>query len=140
MPSKEFLALLLKSKAAEASALEVGDGVEAGPKGGSKATVPVSKALEGGVSESTMPLVKEKDKKRHRDGGTSRTHHIKKHKEHAVLAVSGKDGSTLKASSNLSMPPAIAGCVPENSTTVGLRLCKDYVEKVNPDFAHFPLI
>lgn len=69
MHSEEILAMLLKS------------GVERGPEGGSRTTIPASGAIDGGVSESNAPLLKERDKKRHRDGGGSRTHHSKKAKD-----------------------------------------------------------
>lgn len=71
MPSEKFLAMLVKSKAAGASVVVNDDRVERGPEGGSRTAMPTSGAIDRGVSESNTPLVKQRDRKRNRDGGGS---------------------------------------------------------------------
>lgn len=78
----------------------------------------MSSAVEVGNSELTVVLVKDKEKKRHRDGCSSRNHHSKKFKKPMVLPSS--DGLVLKVGAE--------SC--ETSSGGGLLLCKSYVEKV----------
>lgn len=130
MPSKEFLALLLKSKAAEVSVVEVSGAVEAGPEGGSKVVLPSSEAVDDGVTETSIPLVREKDKKRHRDGSSSRPHHSKKLKDHVVHVSSDKDASVSKSGVDLNQRAIVEKSLFGDTPPVGLRVCKNYVDKV----------
>lgn len=98
MPIEEFLARLVRSMAPGASVMVVGITEEKGPEVDSKSALPVSGVAGGGHSETTVAFVKDKERKRHRDGSSSRSHHSKKFKEPMMppsseLALSAKIGA-----------------------------------------------
>lgn len=80
MHIEEFLARLVKSRA-HGVFVVVGDAVEKGPEAASKSTFRVSEIARIGKSESNIALMKDTNKKRHRDGTSSCSHHTKKFKE-----------------------------------------------------------
>lgn len=128
MPSEKFLALLVKSRAPGASTIIVDDSEEKGPEIGSKDVASTVEAI--GVGESNAALVRDREKKRHRDGGTSRGHHSKKFKEPVSclksenLSLSAKVGSLSceRVTVGASSEPELSGS--------GLVLCKGYADKV----------
>lgn len=84
MPTEEFLTRFMRSRAAGASMVVISDVVEKGPEAASKSALTAPEALGVTSPDSTIVLGKEKDRKRHRDGAASRTHHHKRFKEPAA--------------------------------------------------------
>lgn len=127
MPTEEFLARLVKSKAAGASLVVVGDSEEKGPEAISRSIPVVSDAIGVGNSESAVVLSKEKDKKRHREGGSSRGHHSKKFKE-PVVCPSFVDPPKVGSESfgRVATDPGLSG----GRSGGDLRVCKNYVDQV----------
>lgn len=74
--------------------------------------------------------MRERDKKRHQGGSTSRTHHSKKLKEPVVVVDSGKDDFSLKIGVNSRVPITVERSVPGDISANAIRFCKEYVEKV----------
>lgn len=132
MPTEEFLALLVKSKAAGASTMIPSIGVESGPEVVSKELVSPSVAVGTGVSEAAA--AKDRDKKRHRDGHSSKGHHSKKLKEPLSCPSSGKvdlfPDDTTESSPRVKANTEVYGL----STGGGLHVCKRLVEKLSVEF------
>lgn len=128
MPTEEFLALFVKSKAAGASTVIPSVGVESGPEVVSKELVPLSTIAGTGASEAAA--AKDRDKKRHRDGHSSKGHHSKKLKEPLSCPSSGKmdlfpDDAT-ESFPRVKATTEVSGL----STGGGLHVCKGLVDKV----------
>lgn len=131
MPTEEFLTRLVKSRAPGVSTVVVDDSEDKGPEVVSRDVISIAEATGAGNSESNVALVKDRDKKRHRDGSASRGHHSKKLKKPSSclksesLPFSVKIGSlscarvTVGVSSGSELPGS------------GLALCKDYADKVS---------
>lgn len=79
IPTEEFLARLVESKVAGASTVMLSIGVESGPKIVLKSLVPHSGVVGIGAIETNV--MKDRDKRRHRDGHSSKGHYSKKLKE-----------------------------------------------------------
>lgn len=91
MPTDEFLVYLIKSKAAEASTMMPSVGLESGLKVVSKNLTLHSGVVSIGASNTSV--MKDQEKKRHRDGHFSKGHHSKKLKEPVSCPSSGGVGS-----------------------------------------------
>lgn len=130
MPTEEFLARLVKSRAPGASTIIVDDSEEKGPQVVSRDVISVAEAAGTGNSETNAALVKDREKKCHRDGSTSRSHHSNKFKEPVIylksegLSLTNKTGSLSCA--RVTVGTGFETELPGN----GLVLCKNYVEKV----------
>lgn len=72
MPTKEFLARLVRTLALGASTVVIGGVVEKGPEDASKNVLPDSEVVGVGNSESNVVQVKDRERKRHRDRTSSR--------------------------------------------------------------------
>lgn len=139
MPTEEFLARLVKSRAPRASVVVINNVVETGPEAASWGVVTSFGVAQVADPDMNVVLVKDKEKKRHRDGTTSRSHHHKKLKEPLVCPSS--DGVSLASKSGVESRSRV---ITEVDTIVdsvggGLRLCKGYADKVyfTPLFLHF---
>lgn len=135
MPTEEFLAMLLKSKGGAASAVEIGSSVEKGNELDSKKGVAnLEMIVDSSVQEASEALLK--DKKRHRDGHSSRPHHSKKFKE--PMSCLGKDKVPLSAKSgnDVRVRSSVGTQGASDSRVEGLRLCKSYLGR---KFIHFCL-
>lgn len=130
MPTDEFLARLVKSRVPGASVVIVGDSDEKGAEAVSKGVPSVSEALDHCNMESNAGLVRDKEKKRYRDGNSSRGHHSKKLKEPMVclnveeVVPGSKSGS--ESCARVTADLGFRG----GSIEGGLLICKNYVEKV----------
>lgn len=119
MPTEEFLALLVKSKAAGASTVIPSVKLESGPEAISKSLVSPSSVIE--VDAVGTAVVKDKERKRHREGHFSKGHHSKKLKD--VVELPSSDGNVGALVS------------PKGGTNVvrGLRGCKDLVDQLSTE-------
>lgn len=92
-----------------------------------------------GEPESVVLSVKEKDRKRRRDGSSSRSHHGKKLKE--PVACPSSDGALFSAMVGVDSLAQVTHGVGVTGGVFGggLRLCKTYVDQVNafPFFLFF---
>lgn len=80
------------------------------------------------------------ERKRHRDGQSSRSHHGKKLKE--PMNCSSKDEVSLSTRSRLDVRVRSSMRTPaaSDSRVGGPRICKTYVEKVIPSFIYLPFL
>ncbi|KAL8103753.1 hypothetical protein AgCh_028091 [Apium graveolens] len=127
MPIGEFLARLVRSKASGASVVVVGP-EEKGPEVNSKA-VPIAEADDLSDLTPIAVLLKDKDKKRHHEGHSSRGHHSNKLKDSvickaSVVASVGQDGPSSMARDVSSAGGSV------DSLKTGLHRCKAHAEKV----------
>lgn len=123
MPTDEFLAMLVKRKAASGADIKA-----AGPEaeGDSKAAISLTEpVLDVKTSEVSLALVKEKDKKRHRDGSSSRTHH-----KCSKDSTAPENSATLVSAGKVDSIPRPSVDVSAYSELESLRLCRGYVDKV----------
>lgn len=88
MPIDNFLARLIKSKSVGASTAMPSIGVESGPEMISKSLAPHSTVA--GISASDTTIVKDPERKSHRDKHSSKSHPSKKLKEPLSCPSSGK--------------------------------------------------
>lgn len=116
MPTDALTALLLK-KPAVSSPVDGHELVEANMEGAQenspRVVEGVEDVVEGKSSEAGVGSSKEKDRKRHRDGTSSRSHH-KKEKEATV-----KD-----------LPEGSVGAVEKASSSTPIKACRSYAGKV----------
>lgn len=138
IPTEEFLAKLVKSRAHGASTIVIDEAVELGPEVVSQNVPPSSEVVAVGNSESNVVL-KEKDKKRHREGTSSRNHHSKKFKEPVKCLSSDEVVLASKIGLGSSGCTNAGVATPGQTVGGGLRLYKDYVDKVHTCFLSFCL-
>lgn len=129
MPTKEFLALLVKSKAAGASTALPSVGVESGPEVASRSLVACTTVTGVGASETT--LVKEREKKRHRDGHSSKGHVSKKLKEPLSCPSSFKVDLPFEGIGELSPRDHSRAGASDVNAGGGLHVCKSLVDKLS---------
>lgn len=128
MPTEEFFARIVKSKAAGASTIVHGVGIESGPEAVSKSVVPLPDVIGPDVSE--MVSIKDRDKKRLCEGHSIKGHHSKKLKEPLSCPSSTSLGllseAGIMSSPRLETIMGVSGV----STKSSLRVCKGFADKV----------
>lgn len=129
MPTKDFLARLLKNKTSAAATARGNSTVEKGNESHSKLIAQSSKVVANSPANEVVEALS-KEKKRHRDGHPSGSHHNKKLKEpmndsgRGEVPLSAKSGVEVRVLSSLDIPAV------DGAPSSGLRLCKAYVDEV----------
>lgn len=130
MPTEEFLARLVKCRVPGASVVGGGGAVERGPEAGSHNALEVSEVDGLRNSETEAVPSKEREKKRHRDGFSSRGHHSKKFEEPVMCPSPGAKALVLKIGGDSSVRTPVVVEASDETAEGRLRVCKSYVDKV----------